>query len=279
MYVFYSFRYQLARPFVLDKGFCGDYIFLSSDYQTCGIDSSVQSWFSTRGKFHDNFVITRGVHSWEVTVDCTAYGYIAVGVCGEAQDRNSWIGSDSNGCGYYGDGTVWKNGASFQYGEKYYSGDVIGVTVDMEKKTIAFSKNGRSLGVACEIAINPLFPAFSFYTAFDRISVFPPKSKKKYPFADRSRVITLKTYKGNRVELDCARESHNAYNFYPGDKVRDSELGMDGVIVGIGIAPERFRGYIFVYHKERPGIGGWRREDVGIKLKLKEAASKSVVWI
>ena len=167
---------------------------------------------------------------------------------------------------------------SIFYGEDYRSGDVIGVNLDLIKHTVSFSKNGRLLGTAANLIPNrAYYPAFSFYTAADRISVQLPKNRKRYPYADRSNIITLKTYKGNRVEIDCSREAAANFLFAPGDKVYDPALKMDGIVTGIGIAPERFRGYMFVYHKERPGVGGWSQSDIVNRITLKETGNKDLV--
>jgi len=52
------------------------------------------------------------------------------------------------------------------YGDAYGEGDTIRVDVDLTKRTISFSKNGNSIGVAFRNVRGPVYPAVSF-TATD----------------------------------------------------------------------------------------------------------------
>ena len=45
-----------------------------------------------------------------------------------------------------------------------------------------------------------------------------------------------------------------------------------GVVVGVGVAPDRFRNLLFVWSATRPGVGGWSLGEVGDKLDLKVKA-------
>ena len=56
----------------------------------------------------------------------------------------------------------------------------------------------------------------------------------------------------------------------------DKAINSDAVVVGVGIAPERFKNFIFLWHKQRPGVGGWSTADVAQRVELKESASKEV---
>lgn len=80
--------------------------------------------------------------------------------------------SDVNGVGdvngtyaYDGDRQFKLNGINMQYGEKWSNGDVIGCMIDLESKTISYSRNGTDLGIAFfDVHTGPniaYFPAIS----------------------------------------------------------------------------------------------------------------------
>jgi hypothetical protein len=78
------------------------------------------------------------------------------------------------GWSYYGiaPGYTYHGSQNKIYGEAYGLGDVIGVTINMEEDTIAFSKNGTDLGVAytADFAGKTLFPSICLYNPGDRAS-------------------------------------------------------------------------------------------------------------
>lgn len=72
-------------------------------------------------------------------------------------------GTDRNGFGYGGTGKKSTNKQFDNYGTSFTLGDTIGCLLDLDKGTMAFSKNGKILGKAFDIpqhiANAPLFPA------------------------------------------------------------------------------------------------------------------------
>eukprot|EP00966_Prymnesium_polylepis_P299584 6922959-Prymnesium_polylepis.1 len=58
------------------------------------------------------------------------------------------LGTDSLGFGYGGTGKKSHRGEFTEYGERFSDGDTIGCLLDGAERSIAFSKNGSSLGVA-----------------------------------------------------------------------------------------------------------------------------------
>uniref|UniRef100_F1KXS1 ATP-dependent RNA helicase n=1 Tax=Ascaris suum TaxID=6253 RepID=F1KXS1_ASCSU len=73
------------------------------------------------------------------------------------------LGTDRNGFGYGGTGKKSTNKQFDNYGTSFTLGDTIGCLLDLDKGTMAFSKNGKILGKAFDIpqhiANAPLFPA------------------------------------------------------------------------------------------------------------------------
>lgn len=269
---------RAVAKYTFDPSFCGDFISLASEYKACHLDSANERWYSTRARISDQHsaAITRGVHHWEVQIDCSRNGLIFIGVCTDLQDRNRWIGCDAHGWGYLGTKQLWAGGqvVSTTFGEEFRSGDIIGATLDMDARTLSFRKNGRSLGKAFSNLPDRLYPAFSLYTSGDRISAVHVNGRREYPYADRSDLIALKTYRGNCVELDISRKACAPFNLFPGDAVHDSAIDSDAVVVGVGIAPERFKNFIFLWHKQRPGVGGWSLGDAPARIQLRERADQ-----
>ena len=60
----------------------------------------------------------------------------------------SYLGSNSDGFGYYGSNGQKYNGSGVSYGATYGSGDVIGVALNLDDGNIVFYKNGTSQGTA-----------------------------------------------------------------------------------------------------------------------------------
>ena len=60
----------------------------------------------------------------------------------------SYLGSNSDGFGYYGSNGQKYNGSGVSYGTTYGSGDVIGVALNLDDGNIVFYKNGTSQGTA-----------------------------------------------------------------------------------------------------------------------------------
>lgn len=90
-----------------------------------------------------------GVWYFEATLDRAENGYNAVGVA----DSEEWLdvsaGSTSNGCGYdSGGGILCYATGVFATAEPYYSGDVIGVAVDLDQRVVYFQRNGAWVGGA-----------------------------------------------------------------------------------------------------------------------------------
>ena len=68
---------------------------------------------------------------------------IAKGLAG-----GSYLGSNSDGFGYYGSNGQKYNGSGVNYGATYGSGDIIGVALNLDDGNITFYKNGVSQGTA-----------------------------------------------------------------------------------------------------------------------------------
>lgn len=61
------------------------------------------------------------------------------------------------------------------YGDLFRTGDMVSVTLDLDQGTLAFSINGKDLGIAVEGLVGPLYPAFSLYNEDDQLSLSPPR--------------------------------------------------------------------------------------------------------
>ena len=92
----------------------------------------------------------------------------------EGGSTDNYVGSDREGWGYLANKAIWHNkGKMCTYGELFREGDRIGVSLDMDCGTIAFSRNGKDLGVAVEGLTGDLYPAFSLYNLDDQVSLIP----------------------------------------------------------------------------------------------------------
>jgi hypothetical protein len=150
------------------KLFSGE-IKLSQEQKSAEMISEISNWSSLRCTPK----ISEGRCYWDVLIEQSTYGSIIIGIVGEGHfSSNNWVGGHSKSVGYLNDGSIWRNG-SFRkrYGEKFVSGDVIRVQIDMKSRSITFFKNGKDLGMAFKRIPEQVYPAFSLFHSGDRISL------------------------------------------------------------------------------------------------------------
>jgi alpha-tubulin suppressor-like RCC1 family protein len=155
--------------FILDPNSCGPNLVLSNN--NLSVTNTVnKKWNAIRA----SACFSSGVHYWEVHIDKCVSKNIFVGVMSEGGSTDNYVGSDREGWGYLANKAIWHNkGKMCTYGELFREGDRIGVSLDMDCGTIAFSRNGKDLGVAVEGLTGDLYPAFSLYNLDDQVSLIP----------------------------------------------------------------------------------------------------------
>lgn len=92
-----------------------------------------------------------GVHVWEVRISfVTASSNIFLGVARKDVRLDSYLGKDNRGWGWIGNRALWHNGSKQRgtYGEKFKTGDVVRLTLDLRRGTLSYALNGKDLGVA-----------------------------------------------------------------------------------------------------------------------------------
>ena len=99
--------------------------------------------------------VKSGQHEWFVKI---TGGSAMIGVSSDTKwGSNQFIWQqDNNSYAYYGDDGNKYSHEKFQkesYGNKFATGDIVGVHLDLNSKSISFSKNGKNMGVAYK-AIN-----------------------------------------------------------------------------------------------------------------------------
>jgi hypothetical protein len=139
----------------------GNTVTLSNNNLTATILGS-----DTSSNIFANVSNSTGKWYWEVKCDSTNGALPMVGIICDTFDPNStcyWL--STKGYGYYGaNGNIYtgSNGYGSTYGASYTVGDVIGVALDLDNRTIAFYKNGVSQGVAVSsLPSGTIYPALS----------------------------------------------------------------------------------------------------------------------
>ena len=121
-----------------------------------------------------------GVHCWEVKiVAVTSSSNIFLGVAKRDVRLDSYLGKDNRGWGWIGNRALWHNGSKQRgtYGEKFTSGDVVRMTLDLNKGTLSYALNGKDLGVAFGPGgtgpklHGPIYPGFAVYNQRDCIEL------------------------------------------------------------------------------------------------------------
>lgn len=120
-------------------------------------------------------VFIQGRHSWEIKIlETTNPTNIMIGVMdpNALKKDNHMFLSNTKGWSYCGNnGSIYTNSKGKSFGEVYQKGDVIRVTVDLEKKTLEFHKNGVYQGTAFTDIIGPVSPSVTLYSFSDEIEL------------------------------------------------------------------------------------------------------------
>ncbi|OQS02576.1 regulator of chromosome condensation (RCC1) [Thraustotheca clavata] len=92
-----------------------------------------------------------GIHTWEVKISfVTASSNIFLGIARKDVRFDSYLGKDNRGWGWIGNRALWHNGSKQRgtYGEKFKTGDVVRLILDLKRGTLSYALNGKDLGVA-----------------------------------------------------------------------------------------------------------------------------------
>ena len=154
-------------PFTFDTNRCGSDILIAED----GLSASYAGddcWSTALA----NRSFTTGVTSWEISVTQSSTAYIFVGVASSDVELNSFLGGCASGWGFIGEQSLYHSREKVKvYGEPFGAGDVVGVTLDLVKGTLSFSRNGNPLGVAFTDLYGQFYPAIAFYNMGQELEI------------------------------------------------------------------------------------------------------------
>lgn len=155
-------------PLRLDRDKCGSGINISDDDLTAAMLGS--NWVAVR--YRNSF--SRGKNYWEITINNTGSGYLGIGVHEEEASLSTWVGGDSHGWCWQGNGDLWTGSNSRSYGSRFTTGDVVGVELDLTEGTLTFYLNGECKGQAYDgFQGKTLYPAISMYNSGDSVTISP----------------------------------------------------------------------------------------------------------
>lgn len=131
--------------------------FTLSNNNLTATNSGAASWSSARA----NTGKSSGKWYWETTH--TGANRVVIGIGTATESLTSFPGStDANGWGYYTAGGIYNSGGFVGGGTyaAFAAGDVIGIALDMDAKTIRFYKNGVAQGSAALTGLpaGPMYP-------------------------------------------------------------------------------------------------------------------------
>ncbi|KAE9340025.1 hypothetical protein PF008_g11289 [Phytophthora fragariae] len=121
-----------------------------------------------------------GVHVWEVRITfVTASSNIFLGIARRDVRLDSYLGKDNRGWGWIGNRALWHNGSKQRgtYGDKFKTGDVVRLTLDLRRGTLSYALNGKDLGVAFGPGgtgpklEGTFYPGFALYNQRDSIDL------------------------------------------------------------------------------------------------------------
>jgi len=163
----FNFRTTNAPSFVFDSFNKGPAISLSADRMHASFHAS-ESWETILG----TTPLISGCNSWELEIVNSSSLYIFVGVATRETDLATFLGGDEYSWGYIGDRALYHKRTKVKlYGERFGHGDIVGVTLNMDRGSLSFSKNGVGLGVAFDGLQGELYPAVAFYNKGQHVAL------------------------------------------------------------------------------------------------------------
>lgn len=247
------FVYDEKSNFRLSNSLCGENIILAKNGLTANVDSH-DKWYVVLG----DTAITSGKHSWTIHMDRCAGGYIFIGLAEHETQLTMWLGGDRHGWGLLGDGSRWVRGIrSGEFGPGFRTGDTMRMSIDMDARSLSVAKNEQPLGVAFTDLPDKVYPAIALYSAGDQVTLGGFKRGRWSHTSRNDSSIYLRSIKGNVVTIDPTHSSTKPFGYYPGDRVYHMQKKQEGTVTGVGIAPARLKGLLFVHFVERKGVSGY----------------------
>lgn len=164
-----EFRTEKGLLFCFDPLKSGPDVVFSDDQLTASYTGD-DNWSTLLGSRS----FSSGVATWEIRVNQSSTAYLFIGVATSAVDLNTFLGGCSHSWGFIGEQALYHNREKVKvYGEVFSTGDVIGVTLDMNVGTLSFSKNKKNLGTAFDKIYGDLFPAVAFYNLGQELQIMP----------------------------------------------------------------------------------------------------------
>ncbi|KAI9906924.1 hypothetical protein PsorP6_004192 [Peronosclerospora sorghi] len=121
-----------------------------------------------------------GVHVWEIRIGfVTASSNIFLGIARRDVRLDSYLGKDNRGWGWIGNRALWHNGTKQRgaYGDKFKTGDIVRLTLDLRRGTLSYALNGKDFGVAFGPGgtgpklEGTFYPGFALYNQRDSIDL------------------------------------------------------------------------------------------------------------
>ncbi|CAH0477266.1 unnamed protein product [Peronospora belbahrii] len=121
-----------------------------------------------------------GVYIWEVRISfVTASSNIFLGIARRDVRMDSYLGKDNRGWGWIGNRALWHNGSKQRgaYGDKFKTGDIVRLTLNLRRGTLSYALNGKDLGVAFGPGgtgpklEGTFYPGFALYNQRDLIDL------------------------------------------------------------------------------------------------------------
>ncbi|CAF3852566.1 unnamed protein product, partial [Rotaria sp. Silwood1] len=143
-------RVTLENDLQFDSSCCGPSLYISDENLHLRKTVATDQWRTCRAM---NAGWSDGIHYWSVRInDRGAVGYLMIGVVTDAFDVSaiSYPGKTVDSFGFHifnGQKYNGSNGVAFT-SDLPKNGDVIGVLLDLEARTLTYFKNGKIVGTA-----------------------------------------------------------------------------------------------------------------------------------
>lgn len=132
----YKMETTPSLVFKFDSSQNPKFIKLTNDDLTVTFEGN-KRWYSIKS----TIPFYTGIHYWEVYIDRCLHKNIFIGVVTSEGSLSNYIGYDEYGWGFIGSQTIWHcRSKLMKCKEGFGTGDRIGVTLDMNERTLSFSK-------------------------------------------------------------------------------------------------------------------------------------------
>ncbi|KAJ3426036.1 spry domain containing socs box protein [Anaeramoeba flamelloides] len=161
--------------------------------------TGLNSWKTVKG----TQVLTSGKYYFQIRIDSTNSNGYSSAMIGVMAPKTSGIGfKNAQGWSFYCfDGTKWNGGENEEYGTKVKQNDLVGMVVDMDKRTLSYDINGEDFGVTFDNLPDELILNFDIFFANEMITLYDFTDYKLVAIEEYRKISFKNTFQNNEIKF------------------------------------------------------------------------------